>query len=103
MGRELSREEQDALIREIMEEQKNPGQKKEKRVDPIEERMRGLKVGRRYRKDTGGTYVLHLLTNLRATKPGWDVQVVYHPEGKPLEIWSKPIEYFIERFTLLEA
>lgn len=99
----LSKEEQDELIREIMEEQKNPGQKKEKRVDPIEARMRGLKVGRRYRKDSGGTYVLHLLTNLRATKPGWDVQAVYHPEGKPLEIWSKPIEYFIERFTLLEA
>ena len=103
MGTPLSREEQDALIREIMEEQKNPGQKKSTPVDPVETRMRGLKVGRRYRKDSGGVYVLHLLTNLRATKPGWNVEAVYHPEGKPLEIWSRPIEYFIERFTLLEV
>lgn len=102
MGTLLSREEQDALIREIMEEQKNPGQKKVKPVDPVDARTCGLKVGRRYRKDSGGVYVLRLLTNLRATKPGWDVQAVYHPVDKPLEIWSRPIEYFVERFTLLE-
>lgn len=101
MGRQLTREEEDALIREIMEEQQNPGRKKSKPLDPVEARMRGLKVGRRYRKDSGGIYVLHLLTNLRATKPGWDVEAVYHPEGKPLEIWSKPIDYFLSRFTLL--
>lgn len=47
-------------------------------------------------KESGSEYVIKTVTNLHATKPGWDRQVVYFDDLS--HDWSRPLIEFVDKF-----
>jgi hypothetical protein len=90
----MGREAEEKIMFEIRQEEKLAHAR---RTNP---RAQGLIEGQKYRHAVNGdVYHLQALTNLNTTKPGWDVQVVYHPVGDSRNIYSRPITEFLEKFT----
>lgn len=57
-----------------------------------------LKAHKHWVHDNGVTYEVLHITNLSATKPGWEPQVVYHPRGEPDNVYSRDAMAFYSKF-----